>query len=652
MQGEKRRWPLVLGIALCVLTLALSIALQEAGYLTYLNGDMASEMILARRQADTGSLIQMDWIYSTEIHTLHMNLLYALAFLFTDSFMTARIIGNTIGFVLAMLSCVFLCRRLGLSTAKGLCTAALLPFAAGTLYASNMTIGGYYIIHLPFAFCGAALWLDASEGGRGKRCGLAALALFLLLCLLEGLLSVRYMLCFVCPMAVVAGLDVLLAPQTSRSLRDHHLRFGGVTAAGFLACAAGYAASEILYPRMFESGVGAAGSFVFNPLDGEAMTASLATAFADFLKLLGWRGDAALFSLPGIANLCIAAVLVLSGIMTARVYRGLDTKERTARMQRRMLQYAFAALFVNLFCFVFIKGTYLNRYLILAVLFFIPALTIVAAREKSLRLRWAFLLFFLMMLGTAGGHFLMETRAQQPAIEQREADMMDTAEFLLDEGYTHGYGDFWVVRVMQERTGGALTFTGVCQITTEEGAVCPVSLEMIRWLEPQDASHMDACPGRTFLVLTHDQAQTLAPWLEMTGAPRIHENGKYAVYGFDSSEALINFMLLGQMKLENAACDGGVFTMQAGGRMRVPTGFREAGDYVLTFTCEGEPGEGSRAAAYATRHFEVIGEQAIVPGENALAFTLHADDPYFMLLLTSGEAQALTISGLQLHKAP
>ena len=79
MQGEKRRWPLVLGIALCVLSLALSVALQEAGYLTYLNGDMASEMILARRQADTGSLIQMDWIYSTEIHTIHMNLLYALS---------------------------------------------------------------------------------------------------------------------------------------------------------------------------------------------------------------------------------------------------------------------------------------------------------------------------------------------------------------------------------------------------------------------------------------------------------------------------------------------------------------------------------------------------------------------------------------------
>ncbi|MGN0775274.1 MAG: hypothetical protein ACI4MM_01220 [Candidatus Ventricola sp.] len=651
MQGEKRRWPVVLGIALCVLTLALSVVVQRAGYLTYLNGDMASEMILARRQADTGSLVQMDWLYSTEIHTIHMNLFYALAFLFTDSFMLARIIGNTIGFVIAMLSCVVLCRQVGLSTAKGLCTAALLPFAAGALYASNMTIGGYYIIHLPFAFCGAALWLSASDGGRGKRRSLTGLILFLLLCLLEGLLSVRYVLCFVCPMVVVAGIDVLLAPQLSRSLRDHHLRFGGVTAAGFIACAAGYAASELLYPRLFDSGVGAAGSFVFNPLDGEALAGSLAVILADFLKLLGWRGEAALFSLAGIGNLCIAAALVLAGMMTVRVYRSLDVQERMQRRQKRMLQYAFAALLVNLFCFVFIKGTYLNRYLILAVLLLVPALTIVVAREKSLRLRWAFLLLFCLMLGATGGNFLMETCAQQPATREREADMMDTADFLLAEGYTHGYGDFWTVRVMQERTDGALTFTGVCQSETEEGAVCPVSLEMIRWLEPQDASHMDACAGKTFLTLTQAQRETLAPWLEMTGAPVIHENSKYVTYGFESSETLINFMLLGRMKLEHAACENGVFMMQEGGRMRVPTGFREAGDYVLSFVCEGEPAQDSRAAAYATRHFAIIGEQEIEAGENELTFTLEADDQYFMLLLTGGEAETLTISEIRLHRA-
>ena len=40
------------------------------------------------------------------------------------------------------------------------------------------------------------------------------------------------------------------------------------------------------------------------------------------------------------------------------------------------MQYATAAFFVNLFCFVFVQGTYLNRYLILAVIFFVPVLAV------------------------------------------------------------------------------------------------------------------------------------------------------------------------------------------------------------------------------------------------------------------------------------
>lgn len=650
MKSEKRRWPIAAGIILCLLTLALSVMLQEAGYLTYLNSDMASEMILARRQADTGSLVQMDWLYSTEIHTIHMNLLYALAFAFTDSFMWARIIGNTIGFVIGMLSCIFLLRKLGLSTAKGLWTAALLPFAASALYASNMTIGGYYIIHLPFAFLGAALWLEAGSVGIGRRRALVSTGLFMLLCGLEGLLSVRYVLCFVCPMVVVAALDMLLAPQMSRTLRDHRLRFGGVTMAGFAACLAGFLLSEILYPRLFVSGTGSASSFMFNPLDGDAMAASLCVVFADFLKLLGWNGEVPLFSLKGIANMCIAATLVLGGMMAVRVYRALDTKDRMERRQKRMLDYALWAFLVNLFCFVFIKGTYLNRYLILAVLFFLPALTVVVSRERNLRLRLSFLLCFAAMLGSAGLNLTMDTRAQRADAQARGADLMDAAQALMDAGYTHGYGDFWDIRVMQERTQGKLTFAGVVAAPTEAGAVSSVSLDMIRWLEPADASHMDACEGKTFMILQHEKAQELAPWLDFTDAPVIHENGTFAIYGFESSQQVVNLMLLGKMKLENAEYQDGVYTMREGARMRVPTTFREAGEYALTFVCESEPADDSRAAVYTTNKFVVTGEQAIAQGENELRFALEQDDKYFMILLTAGGTQEMKISGLTLTR--
>ena len=100
MRRSKRG--IALGAALCVLTLVVSVLLQKAGYLIYLNSDMASEIILANRQAQTHSLVQMDWLYSTEIHSVHMNLFYALAFVFTPSYEAARIIGNTLVFIMGM----------------------------------------------------------------------------------------------------------------------------------------------------------------------------------------------------------------------------------------------------------------------------------------------------------------------------------------------------------------------------------------------------------------------------------------------------------------------------------------------------------------------------------------------------------------------
>lgn len=138
MRRSKRG--IALGAALCVLTLVVSVLLQKAGYLIYLNSDMASEIILANRQAQTHSLVQMDWLYSTEIHSVHMNLFYALAFVFTPSYEAARIIGNTLVFIMGMAACAGLCSACGLSLGASLCAAAMLPLAASTVYAENMTV--------------------------------------------------------------------------------------------------------------------------------------------------------------------------------------------------------------------------------------------------------------------------------------------------------------------------------------------------------------------------------------------------------------------------------------------------------------------------------------------------------------------------------
>ena len=652
MKQEKRLWPVLVGAALCVLTLVFSVILQREGYVLYLNSDMASEILLARQQADSMHPVEMNWLYSTEIHTLHMNLLYAIAFLFTDSYFAARVIGNTVGFLFGMASCVYLCRKLGLSYGRALAAAALLPLAASALYAANMTIGGYYIVHLTFGFIGAGLWLDAANRAKRRGGGLMLALGYMAFMALEGLLSVRYVLCFVCPMLVTAVLDFLFAPEQGDSLRDRHERFFGMTVLGFLACGVGYVLSEILYPRLFTSGTGSASSFMFNPLDGPAMVQSLSVVFADFLKLLGWRGGVSLFSVPGIVNLCVAASIVLGAMMTVRVVRRLNGKDEVSCAQRYMIQYAAYAFAVNLFCFVFVEGTYLNRYLILAVLFFVPVLAVVLSREKNKRLAVLFCLVFSVGLGASSMQLLKETMAGEREARARGQHMMDAAQVLTQQGYTHGYGGFWHVRVMQERTQGALTFTGVANGATEAGALSPVTLGPIRWLEMDHYADMDVCPGKTFLLLDRAQEEELAAWLAMTGAPEIYRNEWYAAYGFESSQALTMQMLLGGMTLENAEADSeGTYTLHSGGRLRIPPGWREAGSYSLSLTAAGAPAEDSVMQVYAGRNFTLIAELPISEGANELDFALQNDDKYLMIQVRAGASDSLEISDLTLSKA-
>ena len=111
MRQRKPVWPVIAGAALCVLVLAVSIVLQEAGYRGMLDGDISADLLLGKRQADTGNLIQMDWLYSTEVRIFSPNLFYALAFSLGAGFKWARIIGHTIGLGLMMAACVRFARR-------------------------------------------------------------------------------------------------------------------------------------------------------------------------------------------------------------------------------------------------------------------------------------------------------------------------------------------------------------------------------------------------------------------------------------------------------------------------------------------------------------------------------------------------------------
>lgn len=90
------------------------------------------------------------------------------------------------------------------------------------------------------------------------------------------------------------------------------------------------------------------------------------------------------------------------------------------------------------------RELYLNRYLILAVIFFVPVLAVVLHGLEKGRLRS---LLLLAVCAAAGAFFRHDAPRQRnpPSLTHRSAgaDMMEAADYLTENGYTHGYGTFW-----------------------------------------------------------------------------------------------------------------------------------------------------------------------------------------------------------------
>ena len=640
---KKSAFLVFLGIVLCIFFLLLSIYLQLNGYSQYLDSDIASEILLAKYQHLHHHLIERDWLYSTEIRLFSSNLFYSLAFFFTDSFMIARIIGNTIIFIINMLSCYWLCRLLKLSKGYSLIAASLIPVTLCPTYAWTVTIGGFYITHFTLAYIFAALFFTSFQ-----RPSILHTLLFFAVCLWEGFLSVRFLLCFACPLFLTLILLYILpfrSPQPSPSKFQASVLLTG----GFVSFIVGYIFASILLPKLFVSGIGYSGSFVYSETNKNIWTNTIFHIMTDFIKLCGWHGGVSLFSLEGLGNLCIAGLLFSFTILCFHFIHHLKSKEDISQ-EFLIFSFALCSLFTSVFVFISIDGAYLNRYLLTALYFFIPAGAVMIHQEKNLFLKSLVLLTLCGTVSINSMLFVQDTVHQRSSAMDAQSDLREVLSILKQEKYQFGYGDFWDIRVIEELTNGEIQTAGIRTLETEEGAVIDIVPEMIRWLEPSDVTDINISEGPVFLILRHEKEDEFRNWLAFSNAPLVFKNNTYSLYSFSCSQSFINSMLWGSMKLTNASCfDTDHYLIQPNGRMRVPTTWRENGQYSLSFTVPNSS-SGAHVRVYHTGHFELLSEFTIQSGENLFSFSLPYDDKYFMILFENNGSETIEIQKPYLKK--
>lgn len=497
----------------------------------YLDSDMSSEQILAYRLAQSGGfpLLDKEWYYSTELHVFNTQFLMAWLFrLFPGwQWYTVRVVGSALLVLLYLGSYVCLARQARLPR-WGLYGCILLMLPVGELYRHFVLSGLQYLPFIAYAFLAVGGMLAVVRGGgRGWPLLVCAVSF------VAALGGPRLLATLNLPLTLAVLLLVwadrpAAAPRASLAQAAHTLLRTRWTAALCTALAAdltGLAGclinTEIFAKEyvFFSQGYLAFATVIPQRLQwlGEAL-----------LRSFGWV-EGSVFSFASVMNLFVLAVILFSFRFAWQLLRGARYPAAHRLLGAFYLSLA-AALF---FLYAFTNSGHSDRYLLPLAVLAVPLWECWMADRPARLPRYAAQGRALLAAGVLGFYTLCGGLALGEVARQ-PGDALDTAQYLVAQGYANGYATFWDGNILTELSNGQL----------EVWSLSPYnSWQIMQWL--QDRGHETEAPeGPVFLVLSKWESageRTASPAAMREAVPEealVYENGSHLVYAFASDAEL------------------------------------------------------------------------------------------------------------------
>jgi hypothetical protein len=499
-----------------------SVAFMAKYGRSYLDSDMASEMVLADLLNKDGGLLSTNWFYSTELRVAYVQMAFRLGLLiFPANWHAARVF--SVAVLMAALAAVYLFfafsagfRRLGVWS----CAALMWPFGYWYLFLSSF--GSYYIPHMIFVMLPLALALRwAKNGGRWQQW--LDMLLLIAVSFVGGLNGVRMLMnCFL-PFALAAsvllGLRIYEKPLTLRNGQAKELRELRLFLAAFFASLAGLAGylvndkilSQTHYFRRFTERA-------WGKMDAPGWLA----AMGDFFSLFGYQDGIPLFSVSGV---CVAFGLVTAAAIACSAVRLLLRWKTLSFGQQAVVAFFWSTLVLDGAIYAFTSGAqgYNNSYWLPVVPLGFAVLQAEGETEEfrvpSLR-RLAAVAFAACILLTSIGSVKYFLDVPLRAV----SGMEEVSQWLVDNGYTEGYGTFWNCNVVTELTSGRVEMWNVKDLP---------SMEVNPWL--QQRNHDTEMPkGRTFVLV--GPVDNVADTAYLPYGQADHANVVYSEHGFSVIE--------------------------------------------------------------------------------------------------------------------
>lgn len=500
-------------LALVYLGDVLYIALRGR---TYLDSDMASEMILSKILNDEHSItgITTSWFYSTELRVLETQWFYRLGLLiFPHNWLAARTVGMGIMLFLFALAVVLLFRKSGFGKRFAFYSAALCLIPCGSWYLWQTIFGGYYLVYILIAYF-SLLWIISSVNSKKKWTSILLCIGIVFLGVGSGLNGVKQLMVFYAPLAIASfihalyelhNIDDIKKFKTMKSI--HYLILSLV--ASVCSFAGYYINSTIL-----------ANKYSFENYNETVIQAnSVVEQFRNYIWSFGFVEYKKLLSFSGIASMCGLLIGILSVVAAIKLLVGF----RKLNDIEQFVTFVFiASISFCIFIYAYNPSAGIQYYQTLVP----EGVCVLCIAIAGFKYRFniskyiteviMFGFFSLAALGTAYN----EDKGPMHLC-RIEYNMVSYVDYLQTLGYDKGVATFWKANLITELSNGDIEMWSLKSANDNE---------IFKFLQRTD--HAESFPdGRYFYIFSegeidYDAFENEHPELEM-----IYSDGSYTIFG-------------------------------------------------------------------------------------------------------------------------
>ncbi len=493
----------------------------------YINADMSSEMVLANLLSKEGAwFVSKNWLYSTELRVLNIQLVYKNALKIFSDWNTARTASLAFLLLVLLLSYFFLAKQAKLKN-LGVWAAVIFLLPLSDKYAFIVLIGNFYIPHIVISFLSLGLLLKLLNTGSLKKWpSIISAVLLLMLAFVSGLGGVRQMLVFFVPafltFAYFSYLDVAHNSKTLYGFDFINRFINIVTIVSFIAlifCTVGFLINTKFLTQRFSFV-----NYTVRPVIDFQLDAIICY-LGSVVKIFGYQSGFSFFSIKGIQS--ITAIAFYAIILFFMV---LSIKKRKSFPfnQQVVIVFSLTAFAFNIIINSLL-GIVATNYMIPTTMFCIITLVVYFQNIDyqnvlSRLIPTSFILVILIV------YFI------NPNIDivyrDKEGNLNRAVEWLVNHEYKNGYATFWNGNISTELSDGELEIWAL-----EDFRYCnkPYILEPYKAL--QKKAHIYEKPQGEFFILLSQYEYAQNPDYAKEENIVYNADGYY-IFIYDSTDAL------------------------------------------------------------------------------------------------------------------